>query len=204
MKIAVWSPTPFAGRKSTHLLLLVLMTIMVEKSEQLVIHTDSEGSGAEHFLLSGNHRNRMMEQKEFGVEFLCRSLHCERFSKELAINSSYTFAEGKLHVLPGGSRRFYEERDATAEVCDMILTHYDAAFHIQCEKQESFEEGEKQGIQTGLQTGISRGISAMISDNLEEHISMERILLKLQKHFQLTPEEAQEWVNNCVNTSEMN
>lgn len=86
----------------------------------------------------------------------------------------------------------------------MILTHYDAAFHIQCEKQESFEEGEKQGIQTGLQTGISRGISAMINDNLEEYVPMERILLKLQKHFQLTPEEAQEWVNNCVNTSEMN
>lgn len=122
MKIAVWSPTPFAGRKSTHLLLFALQAIAEEGGEQLVLHTDSEGSGPEHFLLSGSNRKRMMERNEFGVEFLGRVLHCERFSKELAVNAAYTFAEGKLHVLPSGSRRFYREnpKDATEAVCRMM------------------------------------------------------------------------------------
>lgn len=122
MKIAVWSPTSFAGRKSAHLLLLALQTIGEEGGEQLVLHTDCEGSGPEHFLLSGVQRSRMMKQQEFGVEHLCRLLHCERFSKEAVINSSYTFAEGKLHVLPAGNAAFYQgkEKDAAKAVCSMM------------------------------------------------------------------------------------
>ena len=122
MKIAVWSPTPFAGRKSTHLLLFALQAITEEGGEQLVLHTDPEGSGPAHFLLSGIHRKRMMEQNEFGVEFLGRVLRCERFSKELAVNAAYTFAEGKLHVLPAGSRSFYRETpiNAAEAVCRMM------------------------------------------------------------------------------------
>lgn len=122
MKIAVWSPTPFAGRKSTHLLLLALQAIIEEGGEQLVLHADYEGSGPEHFLLSGIQRSRMIRQKEFGVELLCRLLHCERFSKELAVNSSYTFAEGKLHVLPAGNITFYRgrEQEAGKAICNIM------------------------------------------------------------------------------------
>ena len=68
----------------------------------------------------------------------------------------------------------------------MILTRYDAAFHIQCEKQDSFEEGE--------QAGIRQGIFALIGDNLDEHVSADRIIQKLQRHFQLTLPEAQQWI----------
>lgn len=122
MKIAVWSPIPFAGRKSSNLLLMALKAIKEEGEEQLVIHTDPEGSGPEHFLLSGRHRSRMMEQREFGVELLCRLLHCERFSKEAAINAAYTFAEGKLHILPAGNRNFYKKGnpELSGELCNMI------------------------------------------------------------------------------------
>ena len=122
MKIAVWSPTPFAGRKSSHLLLFALRAIAEEGGEQLVLHTDPEGSGPAHFLLSGMNRKRMMERNEFGVEFLGRVLQCERFSKELAVNAAYTFGEGKLHVLPAGSRTFYRETPKTAAeaVCRMM------------------------------------------------------------------------------------
>lgn len=77
----------------------------------------------------------------------------------------------------------------------MILTHYDAAFHIRCEKQESFEDGEKQGVR--------RGIFAMVNDNLEERVPMERTLQKLQKHFQLTLEEAQKWVYECMSAPDI-
>ncbi|MDD5901581.1 MAG: hypothetical protein PUC73_11895 [Lachnospiraceae bacterium] len=122
MKIAVWSPTPFAGRKSTHLLLLALQAIAEEGGEQLVLHADYEGSGPEHFLLSGIQRNRMIRQKEFGIELLCRLLHCERFSKEMAVNSSYSFAEGKLHILPPGNSTFYRgrEQEAGKAICTIM------------------------------------------------------------------------------------
>lgn len=122
MKIAVWSPIPFSGRKSSHLLLFTLEAIAKEGGEQLVIHADDGGSGPEHYLLSGKNRSRMMERKEFGVEYLNRVLHCERFSKETVINASYSFAEGKLHVLPAGDELYYRGRESAAamEVAGMM------------------------------------------------------------------------------------
>lgn len=114
MKIAVWSPTPYSGRKSSQLLLFALCAIAKEGGEQLVIHADEKGSGPEHYLLAGKNRKRMMERKEFGVEYLNRVLHCERFSKEAVINASYSFAEGKLHVLPAGTESFYRGRETAA------------------------------------------------------------------------------------------
>ncbi len=130
MKIAVWSPTPFAGRKSSNLLLFALQSIAEEGGEQLVVHADPVGSGPEHFFLSGRHRSRMMEKKEFGVEFLCRLLQCERFSKETVKNAAYTFADGMLHVLSAGSRSFYVENECRAadEICNMIRSANDV-FH---------------------------------------------------------------------------
>ena len=46
------------------------------------------------------------------------------------------------------------------------------------------------GIEQGEQRGMERGIEALILDNLEEGISKERILEKLEKRFQLTKEQA--------------
>lgn len=118
MKIAMWSPTAFAGRKSSNLLLFALQAVTAGEGEQLVIHADHEGSGPEHFLLSGGQRRRMVSEKEFGVEFLASRMYCERFSKELTTNAAYTFAEGKLHVLPAGSKGFYDSD--TKNVTDTI------------------------------------------------------------------------------------
>ncbi len=72
------------------------------------------------------------------------------------------------------------------EVCDVILTKYDASFHIQCEKEESYAEGEQAGyhrgieigIQTGIQTGIQQGrdqtrremISSLIANGVNHEI----------------------------------
>ena len=114
MKIAVWSPSVFAGRKSTNLLFMALQAIKEEDAEQLIIHADPEGSGPEHFLLSGCHRRRMMTEKEFGVDYLASLLQCERFSKEQVINASYTFANGKLHVLSSGEQGFYARNAGNA------------------------------------------------------------------------------------------
>ncbi len=130
MKIAMWSPTAFAGRKSANLLLLVLQSITAEEGEQLIIHADPEGSGPEHFLLSGSHRRRMMKEKEFGVEFLANLLRCERFSKEQVINAAYTFAGGKLHVLPPGRTGFYvHNMGNAADILSRIMQNADEVFH---------------------------------------------------------------------------
>lgn len=118
MKIAMWSPTVFAGRKSTNVLLMVLQAIAAGDGEQLVIHVDPEGSGPEHFLLSGSHRRRMMYEKEFGVEFLANIMRCERFSKEQVINAAYTFMNGKMHILPAGGSGFYLRDES--QMMDMI------------------------------------------------------------------------------------
>lgn len=121
MKIAVWSPTPYAGRKSTHLLLFALQAIADDGGEQVVLHVDARGSGPEHFLLSGGQRKRMMEQKDFGVEALAGAMLCERFTKELVKNAAYSFVEGKLHVLPAGNAFFYRRDEKAAEaVCGMM------------------------------------------------------------------------------------
>lgn len=129
MKIAFWSPTPFAGRKTTHLLLFALQTILEEGGEQLVLHTDSKGSGPEHYLLSGNKRNRMMQQKDFGLEVLCKMLRCGSLTKEMVINASYTFADNKLHVLPAGNEGFYTEKEEeVADEIEGILRYGDTVF----------------------------------------------------------------------------
>jgi len=129
VKIAMWSPTAFAGRKSTNLLLFALQAVTAGEGEQLIIHADPEGSGPEHFLLSGRHRRRMMNEKEFGVEFLANLLRRERFSKAQAINAAYTFAEGGLHVLPSGRKEFYaHETEDVTHTISRILTSADEAF----------------------------------------------------------------------------
>lgn len=128
MKIAVWSPTPFAGRKTVNLLWLAMQVLRTEGREQLIIHADPSGSGPEHFLLSGAHRSRMMEKKEFGVELLCKMMHCERITREMIVDASYSFAEEKLHILPPGHKAFYEESAVAARELHRVLHGADRLF----------------------------------------------------------------------------
>lgn len=128
MKIAVWGPTPFAGRKTVNLLLLSLQALREEGKEQLILHADPAGSGPEHFLLSGGHRTRMMKKKEFGLELLCKMMRCERVTKEMIVEASYSFAEGKLHVLPAGHKEFYEDSTAVKKELHNVLHWADKFF----------------------------------------------------------------------------
>ena len=45
----------------------------------------------------------------------------------------------------------------------------------------------------GLEEGLEKGIRAMILDNMEEKVPEEKILKKLQKHFELTGTEAEQY-----------
>ena len=57
------------------------------------------------------------------------------------------------------------------------------------EKSKAAEEKSK-AAREAAETAKEKGIQAVIRDNLEEQIPKERILLKLQRHFNLTEEKA--------------
>ena len=59
--------------------------------------------------------------------------------------------------------------------------------------ESGLQKGIELGKQEGIELGTQKGIAALILDNLEEGIGEERILTKLQKRFDLTPEQATEY-----------
>lgn len=60
-----------------------------------------------------------------------------------------------------------------------------------CADMES--RGLEKGIEKGLEQGIKQGIRIFILDNLEENVSKERIILKLQRRFDMDEETADEY-----------
>lgn len=56
--------------------------------------------------------------------------------------------------------------------------------------EQGIERGLKQGVAQGRSEGRMEGIQALILDNLEEDVPRERILMKLEKRFDLTQEQA--------------
>ena len=53
------------------------------------------------------------------------------------------------------------------------------------ERAYELQEAREQGIEYGIEQGMECGIQALVQDNLEEGVSKEKILLKLQKRFSL-------------------
>ena len=110
MIIAFWSLFPFIGRKSTNMLLMA-QRLAQKRKEQLLVHAHYEGSGPEYLFLSGKNREQLLHRSEFGMESLDHMLRCERYDKSLVVNSSYSFQNGYLHILPSGSEAFCEKTD---------------------------------------------------------------------------------------------
>ncbi|OUQ25626.1 hypothetical protein B5E77_11125 [Lachnoclostridium sp. An131] len=67
------------------------------------------------------------------------------------------------------------------EVRKMLLTEYDERAEREYLRKQSREEG------------VEEGICVFILDNLEEKVSRERILSKLERRFSLTPEQAEQY-----------
>ncbi|MCI9557795.1 hypothetical protein VSQ48_04055 [Candidatus Ventrimonas sp. KK005] len=60
-------------------------------------------------------------------------------------------------------------------------------------EERGLEQGRIEGRMEGRIEGRIEGIQAIILDNLEEGISKDRILIKLQKHFDLTEKQAAQY-----------
>ena len=63
--------------------------------------------------------------------------------------------------------------------------------------KEGEQRGREEGIKEGEQRGREEGIKALILDNLEEQVTQERILRKLQKRFSLSEKEAKQYYEQC-------
>lgn len=65
-----------------------------------------------------------------------------------------------------------------------------------CEALEELMKDELDARESiGIKAGIAKGVQVLISDYLEEGFSKQKILLKLEKGFQLTEEQAMEYLH---------
>lgn len=137
------------------------------------------------------------------------------FKKNLA---KYTFIEKCEEIsdlnLNDGTKKIFlnmESKNGSKELVSLLQymkeTHLDnpeilvkderiiALDRIVTEVKESeeWEKAEMTIYDMGIEKGKETGIEAFILDNLEEHISKERILFKLQKRFDLSLEKAKEY-----------
>ena len=123
-------------------------------------------------------------------------LELPKLPKELKEDSSDIELWGKFI-----SAERKEEFDVLAEKNTYIGSAYQHLQVISQNKQKrmEYEAREKavrdynQGILEAEQRGREEGISAIILDNLEECIPKEKILIKLQKRFNLTEEQAKRY-----------
>ena len=94
----------------------------------------------------------------------------------------------KLQVIsPDREKRLqYEAREkAILDYNQMMLEAREGGL------KDGLEQGIEQGIEQGLERGREEGIKAFILDGLEDNLTKERILLKVERHFALTRERAE-------------
>lgn len=100
----------------------------------------------------------------------------------------------------------WEEIKMLAEKNEYIeeaaVTMYDVSaeenIRLQCEARLRYEEDRATLFASGKRQGMQQGMEALVKDNLEEGISKERILQKLQQYFALTMEQAEEYYKSTT------
>lgn len=84
-------------------------------------------------------------------------------------------------------------KDSRIETLDQIVTEIKQSEEWKAVQMSILEVGIRKGHEEGRAAGLEEGIKALILDNLEEDISPERIITKLQKRFDLSAEQAKEY-----------
>ena len=74
------------------------------------------------------------------------------------------------------------------------LSEYNQTAHLKAVRQESFEDGKEQGIAIGEERSRKDGIRIFIEDKLEDHVPEETIIHKLMTKYELSKEEAMEYI----------
>ena len=77
---------------------------------------------------------------------------------------------------------------------EVISDYIDFSDNEELWKESPHMTGLGQSIyEEGIEEGIEQGIKAFVLDHIEENISKEKTILKIQKHFSLTREKAEEY-----------
>ena len=84
--------------------------------------------------------------------------------------------------------------DQKAEVIQMILETYDKELHDKTLRHEGYEDGYNKGSTDGYLEGITAGISNLISTLQELHLSREETLAKIQEKYDLSAEDAENYM----------
>ena len=93
--------------------------------------------------------------------------------------------------------------DQKAEVIQMILETYDKELHDKTLRHEGYEDGYNKGSADGYSKGstdgylegITAGISNLISTLQELHLSREETLAKILEKYDLSAEDAENYMN---------
>ena len=103
-------------------------------------------------------------------------------SKDPYIESAYQ----QLQIISQNQEKRLEYEAREKEVRDHLQFMREA-------EERGLEQGRIEGRMEGRIEGRIEGIQAIILDNLEEGISKDRILIKLQKRFDLTEKQAAQY-----------
>lgn len=157
------------------------------------------------------------EEKEFYSEYQLMNIKTHRF-----YNSKFVMRVLNLTQIEGASEEekksdlyywaqlfratSWEEISMLAEeksilneaVATIQKLNADERIRMQCEAQEKYEHDMASAYGAGIEQGIEQGIRAMILDNIEENVPLERICEKLQKRFEISEKEAQEYITNIT------
>lgn len=93
-----------------------------------------------------------------------------------------------LRVMLGSKKRLKMVEAATAKGDE-------GGFDMCQALEELYQDGVNEGMERGIEQGIEQGIKALIQDYLEEGFCREKILGKLEKHFSLSREQADNYMD---------
>ena len=89
-------------------------------------------------------------------------------------------------------RYLKEQKEGVEIMCKILEEEREQGIRIGVKR--GIEQGIKEGMAQGIERGMEKGIRAFICDNREENIPRERVLVKLQKRFELSEDEAEMWL----------
>ena len=131
---------------------------------------------------------KLSEKDNFWLHYLTNHLHDARQAEELirkySENKDDQLYKSVMDIIVRANKSKFEEAKEVCEALEELMED---------KLKEREERGIECGIERGIEQGIERGLDAFIQDNMEEHVSRERIIQKLMKRFKLTEEKAEQY-----------
>ena len=167
--------------------------VEMKLSDAYEIPTDSPALELKVIQLNINmgHNKELLDKCRTLKEYSLYVDRIRRYAREMSLDEAVKRAVDEC-IKEGILADFLTKNKA--EAISMSIFEYDEEKVIAMIRQEEYEEGVAFGHAEGLSLGLETGIRALILDNLKEGTAPERILSKLEELFQLTSEQACEYL----------